>query len=499
VPSLGHSYAPVQCSIDGYVYFYWHAESHDLQLMASSAAYDACDFTGAIAVQPTNAPANSQGFASYYLPCTAAPGSVLYLSCSVSDHCADGQKLAVHISRTAHAIDSSTEPPTALLHSDSLSRVMTLLGHRVDGSTGYSYLDRGYQTDESAEVSLEMVWCLSAHCPDSALDFDDSASEASCLAQVYNLGGFISRKRPTPDYAHAESYYLTALEHEPTHCPTLSYLSELYLQTSNASAATATALRLCAACGSGSAAAGQAKAAFDASMPAVAAWPCVLTSPPSPPLQPGEALMFTVTTALTLDGTVETFDTDAFRTRFAAASEVEASAVSISTSSGSIVVTATVTTPDASSAASVAQRISAVVADPAAASDSLGVVVVSIAQAPVVASVTLSAEEVVQMQAAASSSSTTPAIIGGVVGGVVLLAAYVACRMRAGAPSTKSSSKQEVHLATALSKTSKAPSKHTELGVDVDHTPSTADQVPSLPPSPPSSRKGSARVAPVVV
>ena len=243
--------------------------------------------------------------------------------------------------------------------------------------------------------------------------------------------------------------------------------------------------------------------------------------------------MFTVTTSLTLDGSVETFDKGAFRMSFAVVSKVEASAVSVTASSGSIIVTATVTTLDASSAASVAQRISTVVTSPTVASDALGVVVVSIDQAPVVASVTLSAEELQQLQGAGSSSAT-PAIIGGVVGGVVVFAALVLCRFRCSKLSSKQVTRacfgrgiqpeplslhtrpaswspqapappypwQEEPSPTtaAISKTGKAPpSKHIEIGVNVDNTPSTADQVPSLPPSPPSSRKGSARVAPRVV
>ena len=57
----------------------------------------------------------------------------------------------------------------------------------------------------------------------------------TCMADVYNLGGFVSRKRPLPDFAHSERYYHTALSHDPNHCPTLGYLSELYLMMGNKS------------------------------------------------------------------------------------------------------------------------------------------------------------------------------------------------------------------------------------------------------------------------
>ena len=46
--------------------------------------------------------------------------------------------------------------------------------------------------------------------------------------------GFVSRKRPEPQYAHAERYYNEALALEPSHCPTLGYLVELQKFTDRA-------------------------------------------------------------------------------------------------------------------------------------------------------------------------------------------------------------------------------------------------------------------------
>ena len=68
---------------------------------------------------------------------------------------------------------------------------------------------------------------------------------------MYNLGGFLTRKRPSPNLTLAEAYYRTALAYEPQHCPTLGYLVELHLTTGSATAANATALELCAVCGGG--------------------------------------------------------------------------------------------------------------------------------------------------------------------------------------------------------------------------------------------------------
>ena len=471
---------PINCAIDGYVYFQWYAASHDIQLMASEAAYESCDFSGAVTLQPLNAPANLLGYSSYYMPCTT-PGAVQYLSCSVSDHCARGQKLTVFTSPTEYAINTSTSPPTTLLHSDSLADVMTLLGHRIDESTGFSYIERGFQTEASATVSLELIWCLEAHCPTSALDFQLSATATSCLAQVYNLGGYIMRKRPTPDFAHAEQYYLTALSHEPTHCPTLEYLSELYLMTSNAYNASATALRLCSTCGTSSSVTLQAKHAFDVTYPNVVGWPCQVDSPPSPPLQPGQELVHQVTTTLTIQATLETFDRDAFTTTFAAAAGVAASAVSLAVSSASVVVVAKVTAATAGAAASIASLLSAVMADPNSASSALSVAVLSIDVPPAVSSVARSLPQEV--------GSPSAAVVGGAVGGGVvflLVLALIWCRCRTKSGASVNVARQGAKMPHHDGKAHTTTRPHQTL--EINSTPSTMSSVPySAPPSPPGS------------
>lgn len=275
------AYSDVSCAADGYVYFQWHSAYHDLVLLPSQAAFDSCDFSAAETLVPVGAPAAANGLTSYYLPCTN-PGSTLHLACSVSSHCASGgQKVRVHVSSTEHVFNTSDPAREVLIHSDSLARVHTLLGHRFDATTGFSHLDLGYHSEASANATLELIWCLEAHCPESARDVDPAATYGSCMADVYNLGGFVSRKRPQPQFDHAEAYYRTALGFSPSHCPTLGYLAELYLMTNNASAANETALALCAACGGATSSASlQAKAAFDAS--GVAAFPCVPAPSPVP-------------------------------------------------------------------------------------------------------------------------------------------------------------------------------------------------------------------------
>ena len=80
----------------------------------------------------------------------------IQVGCSVADHCALGQKLSIHVSRSVHALAADG---SALLHVDSYARVMALLGHTTDAE-GFVHLTRGFQTDHLAETSLDFVWCV---------------------------------------------------------------------------------------------------------------------------------------------------------------------------------------------------------------------------------------------------------------------------------------------------------------------------------------------------
>ena len=150
-PTGNSDYEPITCAIDGYVYFTWQASHHDLVLMASASHLSTCNFAGSRTLVGQNAAAVN-GVASYYLPCTT-PGETMHLACSVANHCTLGQRLTVHVSQTEYAI-SPVDETTVLIHSDSLARVMLLLGYREDPNTGFKYLDRGYQTEAAAEVSI---------------------------------------------------------------------------------------------------------------------------------------------------------------------------------------------------------------------------------------------------------------------------------------------------------------------------------------------------------
>ena len=150
--------APLHCAINGTVVFHWAAEWHDLQRFASKQHMENCDFDGA---QPLAAVGDAGTTTSFYLAC-ATPGEEIHVGCSVADHCAQGQKLSIHVSHSVHALAADGSP---LLHVDSYARVMKLLGHETDAE-GFVHLTRGFQTDHLAETSLDFVWCaLRAACP----------------------------------------------------------------------------------------------------------------------------------------------------------------------------------------------------------------------------------------------------------------------------------------------------------------------------------------------
>jgi hypothetical protein len=261
----------VRCAIGGVAFFKWQkAWSHDLVKLASPEHYDSCNFDGAVSLV---APTSGSGWQSYSYLC-ATPGETIYLACSVGNHCAMGQKVVLTTSSLVQ-----THPAPGGVHLDSLAETMRMLNHPS--------MDTGFGTEPQANTTLELIWCLEAHCAPSggsARDFHPDATEASCLADVHNLAGYVTRSRPQPNYPLALEYYNVALSHVPTHCPTLEYRTELFLQTGDASEAVAAALRLCEACGPASVEVVLAKEAF-AATPDVAAFPTAACDAfqPSPP------------------------------------------------------------------------------------------------------------------------------------------------------------------------------------------------------------------------
>ena len=287
---------PLRCAIGGTVAFRWTQPHHDVTLMASKSAFDACDFTNST----TLAAAGGTGESQYYLPCSTA-GSTMYVSCSIGGHCAAGQKVVVNVSASVRAVDAVTGE--ALIHVTSLARVLTLMGaYEPANAPGTALLPHGYDTELAANTTLDFVWCLTSHCPASAQTHNPAATLESCKADVYNLGGFLSRKRPSPQLAHAAEYYRQALAYDPNHCATLQYSTELFLTLGDLPAASSRVTALCQRCGRASGFATLARDAFDQSGLAgsVGAFDlaCPLSPPPStPPMPPAAPTEATATAA----------------------------------------------------------------------------------------------------------------------------------------------------------------------------------------------------------
>ena len=380
---------PAHCAIGGTIVFTWSAGYHDLVRMASAAHHAQCDFSGAevlVAAGQAGAPD-----VTHYFECNA-PGEVVYLACSVADHCLHGQKLEVVTSMTVRAFDAQSG--ATLLHVTSLSRVMRLLGFRADDDGG-THLERGYHSEEAANHSLEYVWCLEPHCPLSARDWLPEASESECLAEVHNLAGFISRKRPRPQLEHARAYYDAALAHEPDHCPTLGYLAELHVMTANLTAALATALRLCAACGPASAIARQIARSFatsGVSWPADACAvqpppPLLLLPPPRPPptLPPPAVAARTISFTLLIEGTLDAIDTDALAARVALEAAVNASRVTVTLTAASVRAHIAVAAESEAVASIAMRRLQNATASAEAASSAFALSIAAVESAPAVA------------------------------------------------------------------------------------------------------------------
>ena len=302
-------------------------------------------------------------------------------------------------------------------------------------------------------LSPACQWCLLAHCPSSALDWDAGASKESCEADVNTLAGFVERKRPLPRYAHSEAYYMRALSlvSGGRSCVARSYLTELYAQVGNATAAAASARTLCTVCGNISAAAMQARGAL---VEHSVGWPEECTKgdlqqerqqlppplpppppaqpppPPLPPLSPGMEVKTKVKFALTVEGSVETFNKTAFKAKLVSFLNVDEEKLSLVVEAASIKVSATVETTDASVATAVTSSVETLRADPSAASAALGVEVLAVSEVEMERVVSSGDAVSVAEQSSASALSDADLagdtsahgwVIGLIIAGVIVL------------------------------------------------------------------------------
>ena len=164
----------------------------------------------------------------------------------------------------------TTLAPTTVAASNCRSTIATaptpslLKANYSSMEDAYDNVQHGHATYECAEILIEelaqydkaepYLWCVLDHCagcdvngmcPTAYLSLETTSK---CESAVWNYLGFVNRKKTTPDYDHAKTYYDKALELWPANCGALSYMTELYLTLNNATAAATTHARLCAAC-----------------------------------------------------------------------------------------------------------------------------------------------------------------------------------------------------------------------------------------------------------
>ena len=90
-------------------------------------------------------------------------------------------------------------------------------------------MDHGFQTEPLATQTLELVWCALDHCPSAAWDVNPQATVADCESMIYTLMGYVSRKRPQPQWTVAYDYYQQALARGGSNwCVAASYLAQWY-------------------------------------------------------------------------------------------------------------------------------------------------------------------------------------------------------------------------------------------------------------------------------
>ena len=222
----------IVCAEGGYVYFWWISLYHDLQVMQSEESYDSCDFTNATDLSPST----NSDMSSHFVPCPPK-GETTYVACSIGAHCSLGQRVAIRSHPTASVFSPTGETQ---IHFDNFADLMNIMG--VEEDDRVQILHRGYDNPDSASVLMELLWCIEDHC-----------DTPSCKANVYNIAGFISRKRPDANMSLAEAYYSNSTAIFPGLCPAYIYLMELYDTTMQMIKLQQTAINYCSECESNTA------------------------------------------------------------------------------------------------------------------------------------------------------------------------------------------------------------------------------------------------------
>ena len=107
---------------------------------------------------------------------------------------------------------------------------------------------------------------------------------------------------------------------------------------------------------------------------------------PPPPAQPGEVKLREIVQTFVVEGSIESFDADSFRSSLAAALDIEPALIELAVSAGSVQVVSTIRTTSAALSTAVTEQLADFASDPAAASVVLNILVVS-ASMPIVSTI----------------------------------------------------------------------------------------------------------------
>lgn len=242
----------IVCPVGGLVVFHYPQSNHDVARLPSQEAWDSCNLTNAIILSPSTLPSLPTEpnlllpDVSYYFNCSE-PNTTSYITCSVPGHCEAGQKVKIRTSATEYAFD--VESNEWNIHVASISRILRLLNSHQDDETGLFIMDHGYQTEELADATLELIWCAMDHCPMAARDVSHTATREDCESMIYTLMGFVSRKRPVPQWNISEDYYRKAIQRGGSNeCAAQSYISQLFWSKGEYATAVNETTTLCRLC-----------------------------------------------------------------------------------------------------------------------------------------------------------------------------------------------------------------------------------------------------------
>ena len=220
------NYGRIQCPVGGTVVFYYPLNTHDVVQVETEEDFKSCNFSSAVTLSPRIPTGTISDTVTYFYNCST-PNTTHYLTCSVPGHCAAGQKVIIETTND-FAWNASTGEWN--FHVTSLRLLLTILGYRQEASTGLFIMDRGFQTEDVATHTANLIWCALDHCPSAAHDVDPTATNETCASMIYTLLGYVHRKRPLPQWTTSLDYYQRAIKLEgPNQCAAESYLTQLYL------------------------------------------------------------------------------------------------------------------------------------------------------------------------------------------------------------------------------------------------------------------------------